>query len=89
MVRRFGESETLALVERVATALVNRGAALDVLNRPQDALEACDEVIRRFGESDSSVFSVEVKEALLRRADIEIKTRQYEKAVETAGRGNQ
>ena len=33
-----------------------------------------------------SVFSVEVKEALLRRADIEITTRQYEKAVETAGR---
>ena len=43
-------------------------------------------MVRRFGESDSSVFSVEVKEALLRRADIEIKTRQYEKAIETAGR---
>ena len=42
-------------------------------------------MVRRFGESDSSVFSVGVKEALLRRADIEIKTRQYEKAVETAG----
>ena len=43
-------------------------------------------MVRRFGESDSSVFSLEVKEALLRRADVEIKTRQYEKAVETAGR---
>ena len=63
-----------------------KGAVLGALNRPQDALEACDEVVRRFGESDSSVFSVEVTEALLRRADIEITTRQYEKAVETAGR---
>ena len=86
MVRRFGKNETPALLERVAIALGNRGAVLVALNRPQDALEACDEVIRRFGESDSSVLSVEVKGALLWRADIELKTRQYEKAVETAGR---
>ncbi len=64
---------------------MNKGAVLGDLDRPQDALEACDEVVRRFGESDSPVFSVEVKEALLRRADIEIKNRQYEKALETAG----
>ena len=87
VVRRFGKSETPAILERVATALGNKGAVLlGALNRPQDALEAYDEVVRRFGESDSSVFSVEVKGALLWRADIEIKTRQYEKAVETAGR---
>ena len=86
VVRRFGESKTQALLERVATALGNKGAVLVALNRPQDALEACDEVVRRFWESDSSVFSVEVKGALLWRADIELKTRQYEKAVETAGR---
>ena len=86
MVRRFGKSDSPALLERVARALLNSGAFLVALNRPQDALEACDEVVRRFGESDSPVFSVEVKEALLRRADIEINNRQYEKAVETAGR---
>ena len=85
VVRRFGESETPALLERVATALGNKGAVLVALNRPQDALEASDEVVRRFGESDSPVLSVEVKGALLWRADIELKTRQYEKAVETAG----
>ena len=85
MVRRFGKSDSPALLERVARALLNSGAVLGVLNRPQDALEACDEVVRRYGESDSPVLSVEVKEALLRRADIEIKNRQYEKAVETAG----
>ena len=86
VIRRFGESETPALLERVASALVNKGAVLRALNRPQDALEAYEEVVRRFGESDSPVLSVEVKEALLRRADIEIKNRQYEKVVETAGR---
>ena len=86
VVRRFGKSETPALLESVACALVNRGAVLVALNQPQDALKAYDEVVRRFGKSDSPVFGVGVKEALLRRADIEIKTRQYEKAVETAGR---
>ena len=86
VVRRFGKSDSPALLERVANALLNRGAVLGALNRPQDALEAYDELVRRFGESNSPVFSVEVKEALLRRADFEIKNRQYEKAVETAGR---
>ena len=43
-------------------------------------------MVRRFGENDSPAFSVEVTEALLRRADIESKSRQYEKAAETAGR---
>ena len=34
---------------------MNKGAALGELNRPQDALEACDEVVRRFGKSEASV----------------------------------
>ena len=85
VVSRFGESEISAVLGWVAKALVNKGAILGALNRSQDALEACNEVVRRYGESDSPVLSVEVKEALLRRADIEIKNRQYEKAVETAG----
>ena len=86
VVRRFGESDSQTLLRGVAGALLNRGAVLGDLNRLQDALEAYDEVVRRFGESETPVLSVEVKEALLRRADIEIKNRQHEKAVETAGR---
>ena len=86
VVRRFGESETPDLLELVAHALMNRGVALGVLNRPQDALESWNEVVRRFGEIDSPAFSLGVTEVLLRRADIEIKSRQYEKAAETAGR---
>ena len=43
-----GESDSPALLERVAAALVSKGVALGDLNRPQDALEAYDEVVRRF-----------------------------------------
>ena len=87
VVRRFGESEIPALLVWVATAFVNEGTVLGELNRPQDAQEAYDEVVRRFGKSEETpVFSMEVNEALLRRADIEIKTRQYEKAIETVDR---
>lgn len=49
------------------------------------ALRAYDEVVRRFGESASPALGVKVKDALLRRAEIEIENRQYEKAAETAG----
>ena len=86
MVRRFGGSAIPAIVERVATALSNKGFVLVALNRPQDALEACDEVVRRFGESATPALDAEVKDALLRRAEIEIASQRYEKAAESAGR---
>ena len=67
VVRRFGESETPALLDSVARALVHRGAALGELNRPQDALEACDEVVRRFGESETPALLERVARALVNR----------------------
>ena len=67
VVRRFGKSETPALLERVATALVKRGAVLGALNRPQDALEACDEVVRRFGKSETPALLERVATALVNR----------------------
>ena len=70
MVRRFGESDSPALLERVASALLNRGAVLGPLNRPQDALEAYDEVVRRFGESDSPALLERVASALLNRGAV-------------------
>ena len=84
VVRRFGENENPAVLERVATALANKGYVLGALSRPQDALDAYDEVVRRFGESEIAALRTSVSVALLGRADIEIKSRQYEKAAETA-----
>ena len=86
VVRRFGESTTPVLQGAVASALVNEGAAFHALKRAEDALAACDEVVRRFGESETPVSTMGVSIALLRRADIEFKSRQYERAAETASR---
>ena len=86
VVRRFGESETPVFFEEVANALVNKGAALDALNRPEDALAAYDEVVRRFGECETPALYMGVGVALLGRAEIEIKSRQYANAAETATR---
>ena len=70
VVRRFGESETPALLEQVATALVNKGAVLGALNRPQDALDACNEVVRRFGESEIPTLLERVARALVNRGAV-------------------
>ncbi len=86
VVRRFGESENPAVLERVATALANKGYVLGALSRPQDALDAYDEVVRRFGDSEIAALRMSVSVALLGSADIEIKSRQHEKAAVTATR---
>ena len=68
VIRCFGESESVGVLEWVAKALVNKGAALDALHRPQEALEAFDEVVRRFGESDIPTLRESVATAFLNRA---------------------
>ena len=65
VVRRFGESETPALLEWIATALVGKGSALCDLDRPEEALAIYDEVVRRFGESEAPVLLEEVAAALM------------------------
>ena len=52
VIRRYGASNEPALQEMVATALLNKGAALGDKNHPNDALSAFDEVVRRFGTSE-------------------------------------
>ncbi|MGO9314297.1 MAG: tetratricopeptide repeat protein, partial [Syntrophobacteraceae bacterium] len=52
VVERFGESEDPRLLERVATALVNKGCALGAMGRPEEAVAAYDSVVERFGESE-------------------------------------
>ena len=87
-IRRFGQSAIPSVLERVATALVSKGAVLAAMNRPQDALEACDELVRRFGERETPALGFEVGNALLGRAEIELESRKYEKAADTAEGGD-
>ena len=49
---RFGQSETRDVLLPVATALVAKRSALVAMNRLQDALHACEEMVGRFGESE-------------------------------------
>ena len=55
MERRFGDSEDPAVQEWVAKALVIKGTVLLRLNLVKDALDASDEVERRFSASDHPV----------------------------------
>ena len=50
--------------ERAARELFKTTVALNVLNRAEDTVEACDEVIRRFGESEIPAVLVWVAKAL-------------------------
>ena len=70
VVRRFGESETPAVLVWVAKALLKKGAVLGALNRPQDALEVCNEVVRRFGESETPALLEQVAIALVNKGAV-------------------
>ena len=66
-IRRSGESQIAADLERVAKALVKKGVALGEQNRPQDALGAYDKAIRRFGESETPALLTAVAAALVNK----------------------
>ena len=53
------ENKNPAVLERVATALANKGCVLGAQGRPQDALDAYDEVVRRFGDSEAPALTHE------------------------------
>ena len=65
VVRRFGDSEAPALLEWVATALVDKGRVLRTLNRPEEELATWDETVRRFGDSEVPAFLEGVALALV------------------------
>ena len=67
VLRRFGESETPALLEQVAKALVNKGVRLSTLGRTEEELVAYDEVLRRFGESEATVLLEQTARALFNK----------------------
>ena len=49
VVERFGDSESPALLERVAQALLNKGITLRAQDDWQAELAVYDEVVERFG----------------------------------------
>ena len=86
VVHRFGGSDVPDLLESVAKALVFKGFTLGRLNRLEEALAAFDEVVRRFGDRESPAFRRATEYALLIKADLELKYRRYEVAIDAAGR---
>ena len=56
--------------ERAARELFEKTAALNVRNRAEDTVEACDEVIRRFGESEIPAVLVWVAKALVNKGAV-------------------
>ena len=55
------------MLAAVARALVNKGSMLGALNRPQEAIAACDEVVGRFGQSDTPAMLESVARALVNK----------------------
>ena len=86
VVRRFGESTTPALQVIVGAVFIAKGSTFQRLQRLDDALAAYDEVVRRFGTSREQVLVETVALALEGRAHLELERRQFEAAIETAGR---
>ena len=74
------------LLESVAKALVSRGFTLGRLDRPEDAQATFDEVVRRFGDSESPAFRRATECALLIKADFDIECQRYKAAIEAADR---
>ena len=62
--RRFGANDLSESIEQ-AQALVGKGVSLSRLNRSEEELEVYDEVVRRFGASDSSEIIKLVAKALV------------------------
>ena len=86
VVGRYGTSRAPALMEAVVLALGNKALTLDGMGRTEDALAACYESARRLEESEVPALRPLTERALLDKADMEIRYRQFEAAVETAGR---
>ena len=86
VVRRFGTSREPAMVEAVALALGNKALTLDRMGRPGDALATCHETVRRLEESEVSTLGSLTERALLDKADMEFRGREFDAAVKTVGR---
>ena len=86
VILRFGESESPALLEPLAVALTYKGMTLGEQNREEEGLAVLEEVVRRFGGEDSPSLRGRVEQALLEKAELELKGGRYDAAASTAGR---
>ena len=86
VVRRFDEDEAPVLFQEATIALLCKGTSLTGLNRQLDSKAVYEEIVHRFGEGAFPVLNWAVKEALLRKAEIELEHREFEAAAETASR---
>ena len=84
--RRLGEDDVPDIFQPAVMAFAVKGEVLGKLNRPRDALVAYDEMMRRIGEDEFPAFGMWIEEALLGKAEIELKCEQYDVAAATAGR---
>ena len=64
------QGNTSESAERAARELFKTTAALNVRNRAEDTVEACDEVVRRFGESEIPAVLVWVAKALVNKGTV-------------------
>ena len=86
VVRRFGGSEVLAILEQVALALSNKANALIRLNREEDALCIYSEIADRFGTTEHSVLRNIAGDALISKGELELRVGRNDAALETATR---
>ena len=84
VVHRFGTRQESALA--TAVALVNKALTLETMRRPEDALATYDEAARRLETSEVPALRSLTDRALLGKARMELERRQFDAAVETAGR---
>ena len=84
--RIIGEGEVPAFRELTALAFAIKGKVLGNLNRTEDTLAAYEEMSRRLGEDELPALSAPIEDALLEKAEIELKCRRFEAAADTAGR---
>ena len=63
LLERFKDSDELALQERVAKALVNKGATLGQLNRSEEAIAVYDALLEQFKDSDELALQEQVAKA--------------------------
>ena len=81
VLRRFGDTQTPALMEVVAMALVNKGVVLDALNRRDEEFVTYDEVLHRYGASEAPQMFEWVAKALINKSAALGRLNRHEEAV--------